>query len=216
MDDYFEQSASGQRTRWTTVLYGLCWALIALLVLIAFLLLLNVTPIQATSQGVRWPLLALALVCLALAVLLFYRKDFLRMDYDFVLRSGALEIWGILNLRRRRMLYRIPLERITRMGVAGEAAHRNALWLFMHPMAGDAARRARTENPDCAALSHRSGVKVRNLCTGDGPAYYICYAKDGDNLMAILPLSGEMLARMRASGRIAQGAWQVAERKNPI
>ena len=25
-----------------------------------------------------------------------------------------------------------------------------------------------------------------------------------------------MLARMRASGRIAQGAWQVAERKNPI
>ena len=103
MDDYFEQSVSGQRTRWTTVLYGLCWALIALLVLIAFLLLLNVTPIQATSQGVRWPLLALALVCLALAVLLFYRKDFLRMDYDFVLRSGALEIWGILNLRRRRM-----------------------------------------------------------------------------------------------------------------
>ena len=92
MDGYFEQSVAGRRTMRDAILYALCWALIALLGLAAIFFLMNVVSVGEDGTALRWPCLVGALVSLGLGALIFRRKDYLRLEYDYLFREGALEI----------------------------------------------------------------------------------------------------------------------------
>ena len=186
MDGYFEQSVAGRRTMRDAILYALCWALIALLGLAAIFFLVNVVSVGEDGTALRWPCLVGALVSLGLGALIFRRKDYLRLEYDYLFREGALEIWGILNLKRRRQLARIPLEHIHRMGPA--------------------------EGAGFEAACRQPGLKRHDWHAG-GALRYICYAQENARHMAVLELSDEMLAQMRGSGRILPGVWQGEEGK---
>ena len=188
MEGYFEQSVSGRRTMHSTILYALCWALIVLLALATLFFLLNVVSVGEDGTALRWPCIVGALVCLGLGVLVFRRKDYLRIEYDYLLREGALEIWGILNLRRRRKLARIPLERISRMG----------------PAQGSGFESARRQ----------PGLKRHDWHAEGDALQYVCYTQENVRHMAILELNDEMRAQMRGSGRILPGVWQDGEGKN--
>ena len=187
MDGYFEQSVSGRRSLRSSVLYGLCWTLFVVLALLALFFLLNVVSYGEDGSSLRWPCIIGALAGIAGAAFVFRRKDYLRIEYDYLLKAGTLEIWGILNLKRRRRLEEIPLDRISRMGPAQGAPF-------------ESARR-------------QPGLK-RHDWHADGALYFLCYARENARHMAVLELNNEMIAQLRGNGRILPGVWQDGEGKN--
>ena len=188
VDGYLEQSVAGRQGPGRAALYGLCWALIVLLGLAAVVFAASVLGGAQDRVEVDWRSLLGFLLCAALAIALFLRKDALRMEYDYILRDGALEICGIFNRRRRKRLACIPLEQIGRMGRAGGAGYEAAL--------------------------RQPGLK-RHDWNGRGDAlYYLCYMEENARHMAVLELNGEMIGQIRGSARLPRGAWRDAEGKD--
>lgn len=121
MEKYYEQSVARPGSAKTGLAYGLCWMLIVALMIIALLFASSALPESAgNALEVNWlSVLGLAL-CLVLAGILYVRKDYLRMEFDYILHDGVLEISGVMNRRRRKKLARIDLNRVLQAGAVPE------------------------------------------------------------------------------------------------
>lgn len=183
MDEYLEQLVSGERGGWRRAALALSWALIAALAVAAMIFAAGIIGPGAERIEIRWLNLALTVACLALAWLIYRRKDALVCDYDYILRGGVLEVWAILNRRRRVRRAEIALERAAAAGPARGSGF--------------------------AAEAKRPGL-ARHDWRGRGEdLYYVCYADArGQRHMALLELNEEMAAAVRANRSLARGAWR--------
>ena len=169
MDNYFEQSVVGERGTREQFLYMLCWAGIVVLGLIALSSVVNVIGISEESIAINWGSLILLLVSAGLVFLLYRQKDKVYCEYDYILWNSELEICAVYNRKRRKKVATIPLNKLKAWGPAGALANR------MH------------------------NVKPANWCVHRDAAWCLLYpAEDGDRA-ALLELSEEMCAQLRAS-----------------
>ena len=187
MNVYLEQSVAGRRTARGAALYALCWALIVLLIAAAVAFAAGILRAAEGALRINWAGAAGLVLCLAAAVAVFLRKDYLRVEYDYILRDGELDVIAILNNRRRRPLAQISLERIARMGPASGADY-------------EAARRQPGLKP-CAWHVREDGLT------------YLCYMEQSVRRMALLELNAEMIAAIRGGGALPAGAWRGGEGK---
>lgn len=183
MENYAEQSVAGAKRAKDTALYALCWALTALLVLLAMFFAAGALGEDPNRIEISWRELLLSALCLLAALAVFRMKDHLRREYDYILRGDVLQICLILNGRRRRELVKINLERVTRMGAAS--------------------------GTDFADALRQTRIRRQNWFADAGaPLYYLCYTNQNERCVAVLQLNEELLGAIRLSGRLPRGAWR--------
>lgn len=59
----------------------------------------------------------------------------------------------------------------------------------------------------------RPGWRTERYCLDAPEISYICYEENGERRMALLALNEDMIAHLRCSGRLPQGAWRGEEGK---
>lgn len=181
MENHVEQSVTGRQRAGDAALYRICWAVLALLVLLAMFFAAGALEENSDALKINWPKLICAAACLLGALAAFRGKDYLRREYDYMLHGQVLEICLILNGRRRRRLAEIEIERIERMGAASGA--------------------------DFEHILRRKGLKRQNwFADADAPLYYLCYTKQSERCVAVLQLNEEMLAALRRKGSLTRDA----------
>ena len=171
MDNYFEQSAIGERGPRERLKYGACWAGVVLLAMIAIFSALHIIGFDGESVVVNWFDVAVLLASAALAVLIFLMKERIYREYDYILWNSELEICVIYNRKRRKKAGTIQLGQVSAWGPAK----------LMEKQMHDARR--------------------RNWCARADAAWCLTYSGDGGKEAALLELSDEMCAQLRATGR---------------
>ncbi|MBP3652565.1 MAG: hypothetical protein J6J78_05780 [Clostridia bacterium] len=189
MESYIEQSVPGKKSTGKSVLYALCWCAVGLLVIIAMFFGSGVFGDNPDRLEINWLNVVLLICCLLAALGIFRRKDHLRMEYDYILRDGRLEISGIMNARRRRTLGTIHIDRIAQIGKADSADGLKAL-----------------QNPKLK--------RHRWFADADAQLYYLIYAEENARHLALLELNDEILTAIRRGGKLARDAWRDEEGKS--
>ena len=181
---YIEQSVSGDKTARSSFLYILCGVLIALLLVLALISAANLFGNDPSVLSVNWINLLVLTVCLLLSAVLFLRRDHLRKEYDYILNDDVLEIYCILNRRRRRRLASVALDRITCCGPAASAV----------PKSG-------------ASKVHKWYLNAENSL------YCICYKDENIPHAALLELNAALARQLRISKHLQLGMWKDMEVK---
>ena len=182
MDTYYEQSVAAKDTKGKNVLYALCWVLVAVLLIAAVAFAAGVIANDPSALRINWLNLIGLVICLALAFVVFRRKDGLRMEYDYLLDSDTLEICGIYNKQRRRRLVNIEIGHLKSMGAA--------------------------EGGRYEALKNQRGVKLLS-CYGEKASHYLYYTEKNVNCIALMELDENLERLVRR--QLPVGAWQGRE-----
>lgn len=123
MELYQEQTVARRPSGRDKLLYILTWLLVcfaALLMVVFAAGSVNFSPEGGIS--VNWFSAFGFLVSGAAAVLLWNSKDKLRMEYDYSLRGGVLEVCAVYNGRRRQQRIGLEIGEITACVVGGNFA----------------------------------------------------------------------------------------------
>lgn len=189
MERRWEQTVQGKTSGARRALYVVAWALLILLVLG---MLVAAAGILGESEAGRLRVNALPLVAFvlltALAALIWRRKDYLKLEYDYVLSGGTLEVWAILCGRRRRRSLNLPLSAVRSCGCAAGSAYEK--------------------------VAAQPGLRIHKMYINENARRtYFCYGEGGARNMALLELNGELVAAVRADRQLPAGAWQDTEGK---
>lgn len=183
MDGYREQTVSGESNRQQKLLYALCWVLMVALVGVLIFCAAGFLAGLELSGDIQWAYLAVSVLCLGAVLLLWGLKDRIYVEYDYIFRNEALEIWAILNGRKRRQKESIQMD-----------------WV-----------RSIDAPPNPVRVGHGERreawhVRPEGLCC-------IHYIKENIRHAAVLELNGEMLNCLRSSKCLASNVWRYTEGK---
>ena len=176
MDNYFEQSAIGERGPGERLKYAACWAGVVILALIALFSALHILGFDGDRVVINWLEVGMLVASAALAVLIFLMKDRVYREYDYILWNSELEICVIYNRKRRKKVGTIPLGHVTAWGPAAALANR------------------------------MQNAKKSNWCPHEEAAWCLIYSEQDGTKAALLELSQEMCAQLRSSGSAMRSA----------
>lgn len=172
MERYYEQSVSAQTSLKATVLYLFCWIGIVAALLLAAVFAACFLGNEASLSALNWRCGICMVLSLALAGVLLNRKDYLRVEYDYILQNETLEIYAVLNRKRRKRLACIQVERVLQLGVISE----NAFGMFV----GD------------------QNARQHSWCA-NSRQNYIVYVEENIRHVALLEMDAELCALMRSA-----------------
>ena len=162
---------------------GLSWVLLVFSALYGFMWLQNALYAFAQS-GVQSGLisLALALVLLGAAVMIFLFKDRLRTDYEYTFTNGILDFAAIFNNKKRKALGSMNLKNIKACGKVASGSFNRYI--------------------------NMQGLKRSNwFVNREADLFYIYFEKDNSKRIIIMEPNEEMEKLIR--GAVPQGAYQV-------
>lgn len=175
MDNFKEDIVSRRSSLLPNILYALCWVFIVVFGLYA-VLLFQMT-IMAFSLGT---LLTMAMA-VASAVLLFFIKDQLKLEYEYTFTNGTLDFAKVLRAAKRKELGSMN---VANVAACGHVAH-------------DSFRRF---------LSMPDVQKTNWFLNRDGNLFYFYYVKENKKRMIVIEPSEEMVEMIRRY--LGQGVYQ--------
>ena len=171
MDIYFEESVAGERGLREQLTYGACWAGIVLMVLIAIFSAVNIVGFDAERIAINWMDLIALVIAVGVAALLYFVKDKVYREYDYILWNSELEICAVYNRKRRKKVATIQLNQVIAWG------------------------------PVAAMTKQMYNVKRQNWCVHEDKAWcLVCSGEDGKRA-ALLEFTDEMCAQLRMTDR---------------
>ncbi len=190
MDDYLETVARRRHQGVYTVLYFLVWVLI---VMFGFTALLNFSSFIGTNEEgglqLNWIQLLIAVVMGGITYLLWRRKDYCRVEYDYTFTNGILDVGQVLNNKRRRYLTALDMKDVVRCGP--------------------------TQGPTFEKTLRENGLKKHNwFLNRDANLYYFYFVKNNIKHLAVLELQDEMIAMVRSKSYLPRGAWAADDGKS--
>ena len=132
MEQYYEQTVSSASKRKGSLMMALAWSAIIALALLAVVFASMILGTEADGGlSINWISIAALLACLGAAFALWRLKDKLRVEYDYVIRDGRLEVTAVMNNRRRVPKLRVEINRILSCGPGNTPVNMKAekLWL---------------------------------------------------------------------------------------
>lgn len=132
MEHYYEQTVSAAKNRKGNLLVILSWVVIAGLVLLSVAFASTILGTSADGGlSVNWISIIVLVLCLGIAFIVWRQKDRFRVEYDYAIRDGRLEVAAVLNNRRRVVKLNVEIDRIISCGPGSAPANLNAekLWL---------------------------------------------------------------------------------------
>ena len=166
MDNFKEDIVTSRSTLLPNLLYVLCWVMIVISGVYAFLLL-QVLMMVEFSVGT----LATLLLSAACAVLVFLFKDNIKTEYEYTFTNGSLDFAKVLRGARRKELGSMN---VANVAACGHVAH-------------DSFRRY---------LSMKDVEKKNWFLNRDGNLFYFYYVKENKKHMIIIEPSEEMVKMM--------------------
>ena len=181
MDNFHEEVASKYNKTPNNILYALCWVAIVLFGILAMIGLSSLMALQFSVAAVVYLLLFGGL-----AVLLWFKKDNLRVEYDYTFTNGDLDVGKVFGNARRRLMTSLSMKNVE---MAGMVTHQS-FQRFMND----------------------NSVKKHNWFVNRGAKLsYFYFQKENkkhDNLkhVIVLELSDEMLTMLKPYLKF--GVWQ--------
>ena len=188
MDDFIEYTARRRGQGLYTVLYILCWAVLAIFGVLAVISLGGIVRVNVESGTLlfNWRALVFFIVFGGIAFLCFRLKDHCRVEYDYAFTNGTLDVSRVMNNLRRKYLCSVETRSVISCG----------------PAAGPAFQKA---------LSGQDR-KVHNwFVNRDAALYYFYFEKKGARHVIVLELTDEFVAVVRSKNYLQKGVWYEAD-----
>ena len=181
MDNFHEEVATKANKTVDNMLYGLCWVAIVLFGIIAMTGLSSLLSLHFSVAAVVY-----FVVFGGLAFLIWYKKDNLRVEYDYTFTNGDLDVGKVFGNARRRLMTSLNMKNVETAGMVTDQSFQR----FMNDKT----------------------VKKHNWFVNRGANLsYFYFEKENDKHQTIkhvivLELSGEMLAMLKPYLKF--GVWQ--------
>ena len=167
MLDNFKEDVVYRRNQFLhNVLYMICWVFVVVLALYASLML------QVVFMQFNIMSLVLFLATAALAVLLFYKKDDFKVEYEYTFTNGTLDFAKVLRGARRKELGSMNVANVS---ACGHVAHQSFRKF----------------------LAQKDVEKKNWFLNRDGNLFYFYYVKENRKNMIIIEPSEEMVEMIR-------------------
>lgn len=175
MDNFKEDIVARRSTLLPNTLYAICWIFIVIFGMYALLML------QVLMMGFDMLTLLLTLLSAAAAVMLFFLKDQLKVEYEYTFTNGSLDFAKVLRGARRRELGSMNVQNVSACGhVAHEGFHQ--------------------------FLAMKDVERKNWFLNRDGNLFYFYYVKEDKKHMIIIEPSEEMVEMIRRY--LAAGVYQ--------
>mgnify|MGYP004644490161 FL=1 len=166
MDNFKEDIVGRHSNVLPNILYALCWVCIVAFGLYAMLML------QVLMMQFDVTTLVIALLAAASAVLLFFMKDQLKLEYEYTFTNGSLDFAKVMRQAKRKELGSMNVKNVSACGhVAHDSFHR--------------------------FLSMKDVEKKNWFLNRDGNLFYFYYVKESKKHMIIIEPSEEMVEMIR-------------------
>lgn len=166
MDNFKEDIVGRHSNVLPNILYALCWVCIVAFGLYAMLML------QVLMMQFDVTTLVIALLAAASAVLLFFMKDQLKLEYEYTFTNGSLDFAKVMRQAKRKELGSMNVKNVS---ACGHVVH-------------DSFRRF---------LSMKDVEKKNWFLNRDGNLFYFYYVKESKKHMIIIEPSEEMVEMIR-------------------
>lgn len=166
MDNFKEDIVTSRNTFLPSLLYMISWVAVVFFGLYAYMLLQ--TMFMAFSVGgLVWMLLSAAI-----AVLIFFTKDKLKLEYEYTFTNGSLDFAQVFRSAKRKELGSMNVRNVAACGhVAHDSFHR--------------------------FLAMKDVEKKNWFLNRDGNLFYFYYVKENKKHMIIIEPSEEMVSMIR-------------------
>lgn len=182
MDNFKEEIVVRRHNGFANFTYYLAWTMIVLFGIVGIFMLQAVLN-TIGSGAFPWGSLIVAVILIALAVLLYVKKDGLRVEYEYTFTNGVLDVSMVLNNTKRRYLSEINLKIVES---AGNVTH-----------------------PSFNRYLNDKTVKRHNwFLNRDNKLIYLYFTKNNARHLAIIEPSEEMVNMMNSRGYMGFGVWQ--------
>ena len=166
MDNFKEDIVSPRSNALGNVLYALCWVFIVLFGAYA-LMMLQVVMVQFSVLTLVT--VAMAAAC---AVLLFFIKDQLKVEYEYTFTNGSLDFAKVFRQAKRKELGSMNVKNVSACGNVARSGFRRY-------------------------LSMKDIEKKNWFCNRDGNLFYFYYVKENKKHMIVIEPSEEMVDMIR-------------------
>ena len=180
LDNFHEEVAVKRNRSLNTLLYGVAWIAMIILAVLAFSNLQYVVNL-ILNGSFDIATIVTTLVCGALAVLIWMKKDNLRVEYDYTFTNGDLDVGKVFGNSRRKLMTSLAMKNVESAGAVTDKSFQR----FMN-------------NKD---------VKKHNwFVNRDAKLYYFYFVKNEVRHAIILELSDEMITMLKPY--LPFGVWQ--------
>lgn len=166
MDNFKEDIVGRHSSVLPNILYAVCWVFIVAFGLYALLML------QVLMMQFDVPTLVFTLLAAASAVLLFFMKDQLKIEYEYTFTNGSLDFAKVMRQAKRKELGSMNVKNVT---ACGHVAH-------------DSFRRF---------LAMKDVEKKNWFLNRDGNLFYFYYVKENKKHIIVIEPSEEMVEMIR-------------------
>ena len=181
MDNFKEEVVIRRHTGISTVVYYLLWVIMIINAIIG-IVLVNVV-LNTIGNGFAWGSLIYAVVLIGIAVLIWIKKDSLRVEYEYTFTNGVLDISMVLNNSKRKYLAEVPLKIVES---CGSVTH-----------------------PSFNRYVNDKNLKKHNwFLNRDNDLIYLYFSKNSVRHLVVIEPSREMQEMMRSKGYLNFGVWQ--------
>ena len=183
MDNFKEEIVTKRHNGLNTAVYYISWVFIVLFGLFGIINVYGVLGTIGTGQSFDWLAMTLALAMIGIAVLLYLKKDELRIEYEYTFTNGTLDVSKVMNNSKRKYLAEIPLKIVES---CGSVTH-----------------------PSFQRYLNDKTLKKHNwFLNRDNDLIYLFFTKNGVRHLTVIEPSQEMQQMMRSKGYLSYGVWQ--------
>ena len=183
MDSFLEEVVVKRKRGLEGLLYALSWVMLVLFGLYAFLQLQNVTLVLSTEGFSTSVLIYAAQLVIfgGAAVLLFLRKDQIKMEYEYTFTNGQMDFAQVFNNKKRKNLGTMNVRNVEACGLVASGSFQRYI--------------------------NMPGVKRTNwFLNREAELFYFYFQKDNNKRIIIIEPSEEMIGLIQKY--IPQGVWQ--------
>ena len=181
MDNFKEEIVVRRHNGLNSVVFVICWVFIVIFALYGLINIFG--SLNTIGQGFNWIALIMGIIMAGLAVLLFMKKDELKVEYEYTFTNGTLDISKVLNNSKRKYLAEIPLKIVESCGSV--------------------------KHPSFNRYVNDKTIKTHNwFLNRDADLVYLFFTKNGVKRLVIIEPSEEMQQMMRSKNYLGFGVWQ--------
>lgn len=187
---FLEQTVSKEHSGRSKLAYGACsFFTIFFLVCGAMSASSTIGRNDAGGLQIMWLWIIVMILCLALAALCFFGRDYLRPEYDYSFTESVIDVSRVLNNKRRKHLVEFNLGKVSDCGSIRTNAFRRA--------------------------KSMPGIEVNNwYIHEDAKLYYFVYEVNGRRHLIVLEFNDKMIELIRRDPTLQHGAWHEEEEEN--
>ena len=176
LDNFREEVAAKQNRTMSMILYFLSWVVMIVCAITAM------SNLYAIVGGYfQLPVIITTLVCAGLAALLWFKKDELRIEYDYTFTNGELDVGKVFGNSRRKLMTSLAMKNVESAGAVTDKSFQRFL-----------------NNKD---------VKKHNwFVNREAHLYYFYFVKNEVRHVIILELSKDMITMLKPY--LGFGVWQ--------